>query len=259
MQIQLLSDLHLERDRAHAEHSKESYHYDIPAAAPYLALLGDIGCTVHEELFDWLRAQLQRFEKVLYVAGNHEPYGSSIASSHARLHAFAAASAGRFVFLQQTRLDLGPTLTVLGCTLWAALDARRAGALQDFAHIADFDPRAYAAAHRADVAWLNGAVARLAAEEPRRRVVVLTHHAPTRAGTSDPRFAADDHPVVSAFGSELSGEACWTAGIVVVWAFGHTHWCCDFERAGVRVVSNQRGYRDGGEGYDPAKVISLKE
>lgn len=71
MKIQLLSDLHLECERPNTEPGKEFYHYDFPAAADYLALLGDIGCTFQDEMFDWLRAQLPRFKKIFFVAGNH--------------------------------------------------------------------------------------------------------------------------------------------------------------------------------------------
>lgn len=261
MKIQLLSDLHLECERPNAEPGKEFYHYELAVAAKHLALLGDIGCTSQEELFDWLRAQLPKFDKIFFVAGNHEPYRSSIAESHHRLREFEAESKGRFIFLNQTRYDLSPTVTILGCTLWAALDQKNldilSWALQDFKRIEDFTPEAFVAAHRADVAWLNTTVAQLAREEPHRRVVVFTHHAPTVEGTSDPKFAGRENPTASAFASELTSEPCWTAGIVTLWAFGHTHWSCDFVRAGVRVVSNQRGYREGGEGFDAGKVITL--
>ena len=71
MQIQLLSDLHLEIERPYAGPGKEFYYYEFPAVAECLALLGDIGCTMDDRLFTWLRVQLQKFKTVLYVAGNH--------------------------------------------------------------------------------------------------------------------------------------------------------------------------------------------
>ncbi|KZT11879.1 uncharacterized protein LAESUDRAFT_746680 [Laetiporus sulphureus 93-53] len=58
MQIQVLSDLHLEVER--------------------------------HELFNWLRIQLTLFKTVFFLSGNHEPYWSIIAESEARLKAFAA-------------------------------------------------------------------------------------------------------------------------------------------------------------------------
>ena len=167
------------------------------------------------------------------------------------------------MLLDRTRYDLSPTLTVLGCTLWAELDPAELDILRwsvtDFKRIAHFDPAVFQARHRADLAWLRQAVADVAADVPeqKRRIVVMTHHAPTVEGASDPKWAGG--PTGSAFATELlAGERLedWR-GRVKVWMFGHTHWSCDFVREGVRVVSNQRGYKDGDEGFAPDKVVEI--
>jgi hypothetical protein len=67
--FQLLSDLHLEVERG----STSPYAFDFPVTALNLALLGDIGWTRDERLFEWLELQLSRFERVFFVIGNHEP------------------------------------------------------------------------------------------------------------------------------------------------------------------------------------------
>lgn len=57
MQIQILSDLHLEIERQGVGSEPECdlvYGYDFPAKAETLALLGDIGWTIEPRLFDWL-------------------------------------------------------------------------------------------------------------------------------------------------------------------------------------------------------------
>lgn len=69
--IQILSDLHLEMERSGAKPGQEFYHYGVEPTAPVLALLGDIGCVVHDAYFAWLEAQLARYELVLFVPGNH--------------------------------------------------------------------------------------------------------------------------------------------------------------------------------------------
>ncbi|KAJ3551208.1 hypothetical protein NM688_g4841 [Phlebia brevispora] len=265
MQIQILSDLHLEVERANAPAGKEFYHYDIPVHCDNLALLGDIGWTMQDELFGWLKIQLQRFKTVFFVGGNHEPYRSTISESQARLEAFAKEMdgdhtvPGKFIYLNRTRHDVSPTLTVLGCTLWSALNPADldilSWCLTDFRRIDGFDPVAFTALHQRDVVWLNNTVQEVARDEPNRQIVIFTHHAPTVEGTSDPKH--DDQPTNSAFATELSGEPCWKSGTVKMWAFGHTHWCCDFEKDGVRVYSNQRGYGEGNRGFDPAKIITI--
>ena len=103
----------------------------------------------------------------------------------------------------------------------------------------------------------------LGAAEPKRRVVVLTHYAPTAGGTSDPFLEL--RPAHSAFCTELSGAPCWgtaSGGNVVLWAFGHTQWCCDFVRRGVRVYSNARGQVMPGQssrvkGFDAGKYVEV--
>ncbi|KAL2847965.1 hypothetical protein BJX68DRAFT_267887 [Aspergillus pseudodeflectus] len=68
--FQILSDLHLENPRAYDV-------FDIPPKAPYLALLGDIGSVKDDGLFAFLEAQLQKFQLVFFLLGNHEPYDSN--------------------------------------------------------------------------------------------------------------------------------------------------------------------------------------
>lgn len=98
-------------------------------------------------------------------------------------------------------------------------------------------------------------------------MVVLTHHAPIVEGVSDPKFRGLDNPLGSGFVTDLTiaasgvdlagmprGRGALLKRPVHTWAFGHTHWCCDLvvgkaKEDGVRVVSNQRGYRVGLDNY----------
>ena len=304
MRIQILSDLHLEIERRSYPEGREFYHYEIPVEAESLALLGDIGCTVDDQLFSWLRIQLTRFKMIFYVMGNHGTwYGSHFHAawwlnfrfsravpvnyrmwlllalrvdfilmhneSHARLSTFASeidtesqspnSQLGQFIFLNRTRFDVSPTLTFLGCTLWSALKPEHMNILSwvltDFHRIGNFNPDAYVALHQGDLAWLNATVTEIQSTEPERVIVVFTHHAPSISGTGDPKF--DGVLTSSAFATELTEEVVWTSGNVKVWAFGHTHWGCDFERNGVRVYSNQRGRGEGRDDFDPTKTVIL--
>ncbi|EJF66790.1 Ser/Thr protein phosphatase protein [Dichomitus squalens LYAD-421 SS1] len=275
VRIQLLSDLHLEMPRPYHPESGYSedghvFEYDFPARADVLALLGDIGVTRDDRFFAWLRSQLKRFKLVLFLSGNHEAYHSSLEASNRRLVAFAAQcdewaanppagqSIGRFVLLDRTRFDLSDTVTVLGCTLWSRLDMLNAEmlclGLNDFRLISDMNIATYTALHRRDVEWLERSITQIARDEPHRRIVVMTHHAPTVADTSEERFVGG--PLNSAFATELTEGPCWNER-VKVWMFGHTHWPCDFERKGVRVVSNPRGYRHAMDGFEPHMVVEI--
>lgn len=151
---------------------------------------------------------------------------------------------------------MDPTLTILGCTLWSALNPGDldilSWALSDFRRIDNFKPSTYMSLHEGDVGWLIQSIKVIRESEPHRRIVIFTHHAPTIDGTGDPKYVGG--PTNSAFATELTGEPWWGLPMVS-WAFGHTHWNCDFERNGVRVVSNQRGYGEGGTRFDESKVL----
>jgi hypothetical protein len=76
--IQVMSDLHLEFSFRGPENNVIPGYdaFDCKPCSPVLALLGDIGLVSHEGLFVFLRRQLLKYEKILYVMGNHEFYSS---------------------------------------------------------------------------------------------------------------------------------------------------------------------------------------
>lgn len=93
------------------------------------------------------------------------------------------------------------------------------------------------AQHERDVAWLQQEIRDIRNERPRRRILVITHHAPTVRGTCKPEHVGS--PVSSAFSTELLStkafaDAQW-------WIFGHTHHSTEFKRGGVNLISSQRG------------------
>jgi hypothetical protein len=69
-QFQILSDLNLETPKARPS----SVEYRIQRQCPRLALLRDIGNVLDPRLVGFLDRQLQQFEVVFYLSGNHEPY-----------------------------------------------------------------------------------------------------------------------------------------------------------------------------------------
>jgi len=119
--------------------------------------------------------------------------------------------------------------------------------MNDFKLVQNWTVEDYNSAHSEDVQWLTRQCARIREREPGRRVVVLTHHAPTIRGTSDSKYQGT--LINAAFATELTTHAIWGSP-VSLWAFGHTHFNCDFVRGGVRVVSNPRGY----EGTEASRI-----
>lgn len=283
--LQIMSDLHLESPK-----SLPMYHdFQIKAQSPYLALLGDIG-NVHDcSLFEFLDTQLNQFKIVFYVLGNHEPYCKDDVSSNEfcshkaaveKLEAFEkmvekkreecrdnklVLSVGRFIFLNRRRFDLSDAITILGATLFSNISASHKQNISlfisDFSNISGWNIDCHNAAHRADLEWLNREVELISATEPGRTIVILTHYSPTiLPEANDPEHLEDPHGVLSAFVTNLENEACWTKPDVTVWAFGHTHYNCDFtdKQTGKRVVANQRGYeREDIFDFDENKIIKI--
>ena len=116
-------------------------------------------------------------------------------------------------------------------------------------------------AHQRDLAWLNAQVADL--EQADVKIMIFSHWSPSRdVRALEPRHVGS--PIASAFSTELSDEACFKSDRVKVWAFGHTHYNCDFtvDREGgaglLRLLANQRGYYFAqAEGYDGEKTVEV--
>jgi hypothetical protein len=264
--LQILSDLHLENPRAYDL-------FDIPPTAPYLALLGDIGNVQDDGLFTFLEAQLQKFELVFFLLGNHEPYGSDWSTVKDRVLRFSEdmsrrqaqeqARLGKFVFLDRTRYDITDDITVLGCTLHSKILETQAEnvsfRVNDFYYITAWTIEAHSAAHDAERKWLNDQVSEIAAAKPHQKIIIFTHHSPTVASeASDPAHV--NSSISSGFSTDLTGEPCWEKPQVRLWAFGHTHYNCDYteQRSGKRVVANQRGYYFAqAKGFDLEKVVQI--
>jgi hypothetical protein len=215
--LQILSDLHLEG---------ASTPFTFPAHAPNLALLGDVGLSRTPDLFNFIRAQLLRFQKVFYVLGNHEPYHSSWdatyaafadfsvslpassycsldishSNSHPPLYSHIADSSpssespsskkwGEFILLNRTRYDIpNSALTILGCTLFSHLtETAPSHRIRDFKQISSWTPSQHVAAHIQDLHWLNESVASVS--DAGRQAVILTHYSPTVADEAkNPRW-----------------------------------------------------------------------
>ncbi len=90
----------------------------------------------------------------------------------------------------------------------------------------------------------------------------LTHYRPTALeAANDPRHVQDHTQVQSAFVTDLSDQICWTTPQVKLWAFGHTHFNCDFKdsQTGKQVVANQKGYRKAEVLiFDGTKVVTVE-
>ncbi|KAL3455901.1 Metallo-dependent phosphatase-like protein [Aspergillus heterothallicus] len=258
--LQILSDLHLEATNAYES-------FEIPPRSPYLVLAGDVGRLVdYDAYLAFLQRQTAQFELVFLVLGNHEFYEFSHKEGieKARQLANEPVLNGRLILLQRERYNIPESkVTILGCTLWSSIAADKQKNIQmrvqDYVKIQGWSTQSHNEAHSQDLAWLKDQV-RHVREEGDRKIVVITHHAPMMKHTSAPQHK--DSPVASAFGSDLLVSRRmkeWDG--VKVWVYGHTHFTTDFDKGGVRVISNQRGYAmpwmEDDKGFNPEKVVHV--
>ena len=252
---------------SHLEVGHQYSTFGFPTTALNLILAGDIGLLSNYDAYlDFLHNQTARYDRVFLVLGNHEFYGLDFATalSTAKKLEKEPRLEGKLSFLQQTRIDLSDAaITVLGCTLWSHIPDKAkeiVGArVNDFRMIKNWTVDRHNDAHKSDLAWIRAELDNI---DPGRSVLVVTHHAPSVLETFRPEHLKN--PWASAFATNiLSSKKTW--GSVKHWVYGHTHYSTQFEKRGIHVVSNQRGYvipgiisrKDADEGFDVGKTIQV--
>ena len=112
--------------------------------------------------------------------------------------------------------------------------------------------------HGSELRWLNAEIQKLM-EGSNRRIIIMSHYSPTDdARAIDPKHKSST--ISSGFMTDLSPEICFSSARVAVWAFGHTHFNCDFEYGShqTRIVTSQRGCCfTQSNGFDLGKMVEL--
>ncbi len=253
MKLALLSDLHL------------SVHpFEPPAcAADVVIVAGDLARP--EESIAWAK----RLDKpAVFVAGNHEFYGTTLTEGISRLR---TAAHGSEVHVLERDIWYFGRVRFLGCTLWSdyrlfdsprtreaglaqakelVRDFTRIGVAPDFAE--KFSPAVSQLLFAQSIDWLEARFA----EPHDGPSVVVTHFAPA-PGSIHPRFAGS--PVNACFVSDLQAQIRrWQPQL---WLHGHVHDSFDYCVGSTRIVANPRGYAPNGvvenAHFDPQLLIDL--
>lgn len=256
MNIQLLSDLHL-----------ETHPHFVPEHAPdadALILAGDIGSYQEGSMLVTQGDNdfgLARFSPrtdlaawpvpVFFVPGNHEYDGMDFEEAHARLQESCARL--QITWLHRRVIEM-KGVRLIGCTLWSDFEAlvpaqgpltQQLKAREKAERAADFYLRktgttldgqpflsaAVRAQAQADQAWLTQALS----EPFAGPTVVITHFAPSLK-SADPRYGLT--PGTAGFCNALDH----LLPKANVWVHGHLHCAHDYVHEGCRVVANPLGY-----------------
>jgi len=243
VKLNILSDLHLSLGAL-----------EIPRnGADTVILAGDIARP--KEAVSWASG----FAKpVLYVPGNHEFYGSTIAGAADELKQLCAGSNIRVLDNDEVIIE---GVRFLGTTLWtdfmlfgegeerAAAIREALSFMRDFSKIrsgeaaqALFTPADSAALFKLHARWLENKLS----EPHAGPTVVITHHAPSRMSIH-PRFTGS--LLNACFVSDA--ERLIDGARARLWVHGHTHDSFDYLLNGTRVVCNPRGYAKDGANENP--------
>lgn len=261
MKLWVFSDLHLE--------PKSSFSLPIPDA-DVCVVAGDLLTRGPENSIEWLARTLVPHMPVVFVAGNHEFYGSRTGGFDLALDRglrLATQMPGMH-FLENDVCYLGDARFV-GCTLWTDFELEGANA-KDVAWamnnvaglLADFggairDPsgptgllttQRVKTMHERSRRFLQ----KMLAKPFDGRTVVVTHHAPHR-GSLHPRFA--ESSINAGFISDL--ESLILEEQPGLWVHGHVHDSFDYSVGQTRVVCNPKGYGDENLAFDPGFVVEV--
>jgi hypothetical protein len=261
MRVQVVSDLHLERNGLGAADA-------IVPDADALIIAGDL---VSRERFDlvgpFFGRVAPRFRHIVWVPGNHEYWcGKTQPTSMGCVEqdmANEAAPFGNVTVLCGEAAALG-AYGLWGGTMWTPLRRdqwREARKLGDYKHcfvrrksknLTKLEPRDSAAIHAEHLKSLTQHLE--ACREVRRCAVVVTHHLPSWQ-CIDPQYAGAD--ANCCFAADLDAVLAEYRDVIGVWVHGHSHATQRLEVHGVDVVANAMGARDGDTVENPAFEASF--
>ncbi|MGZ8181332.1 MAG: metallophosphoesterase [Methylobacter sp.] len=260
MKIFLISDIHTEHVPGSVEPNidDQSLKFNYPEDADVVVLAGDIGEWSNGLV--WARNRFSNKE-IIYVPGNHEYYDSDMAIiNDMRLKANELG----IHFLDKDSVIINE-VRFLGTTLWTNFNnysheaiAQAARNMCDYEYIKcknwwenqenrekalklmapnstfGFDPEFFSPTvayllHLDAMDWLDQQL-----NKPHQgKTVIVTHHAPSMQSRPDNNYA---------YASNLKTFIANNADKIDLWCHGHIHEPVDYQVAGVRIVSNPRGY-----------------
>jgi predicted phosphodiesterase len=238
VRLDVISDIHLTHFRDHGSDWIASW---VPEGE-VLILAGDVG-EFHwwQQNFLKVKTLSEKYQHVLYIAGNHDYYGTTLEKGDAHFREIESRI-DNFYFLERDIFEIDG-LKVAGCTLWFEwneLCPYYERFMNDFRLIQQFKPAVYCR--------------NLESQEFLRDLedvdIVVTHHMPSALSVHE-KYAND--PTNLYFLCEMDDVI---RGLQPkVWVHGHTHARCDYKIGNTRILCNAMGYpRENPGPYGPVTL-----
>lgn len=262
--IQIISDIHLEVKGPTVTCDKLLKLPPLLQKESYsLAILGDLssidGGINEQRLRLFLRQCTMYWNKVYYVLGNHEFYGSVYETVLKKFRDLERDIPG-VIPMEKRVVDLNDHTRLLGATLWSYVPSRHALEVQDQVcdynyirvssssmtrHLTVCDTNTW---HRETISWLDEQLR--ICQDSGKRAIVLSHHSPMPPGTWT--------NICSAWSTDLTGMMTRYSKVIRHWGHGHTHRNLYVEPE-FPIICNQIGYEEGTplRAYESAKYITV--
>lgn len=229
MKIRLLSDVH-------HEFYEDKSLYANKHNADVLVVAGDLAVG-HQRVWSALKQFGDTHEKVLYTSGNHEYYGSDIASFDAYISRFTRDT--NISYLNPGSFLYNGVAFILS-NLWtnfrkdAMAKMMCARNINDFKRIKGFNTDICAQLHTEHIKYIKESYALY----PHHKKVIVTHFLPAIECISEEYRGPDliNYYFANDYGDLIADMHD------VTWLFGHTHSNVDIQLGDTRCIANPYGY-----------------
>lgn len=248
MKFQLYSDVHLEIDASLKLQGGENLLLagDIMVARVFRDNKSDARSRSMKKGFQkFINEECSKYKNVFYIVGNHEYYEDIWQDTIPLLRRAMEGTNVRVMDNEFVHLD--EEITLWGGTMWTSFRESLAHRMAAASYMNDYNLIGNAETGNlitTDFIQRQNAISfnqlRLDVEANKgRKLLVMTHHAPTRKSTH-PRYE-NDHLINAAYMNDYDNFIAYNPDIKV-WVHGHTHDTHQYTIDTTRVYCNPRGY-----------------
>lgn len=253
MKVQLCSDLHL-------EHYPSDINFDqlLTPSAPYLCVSGDLCPTNHpnfKRFFDYFSS---KFQKIFYVAGNHEFY--NVIFERTTYQEFLkkaidlCSTYDNVFFLNNRHHIIDDNTVIYGSTLWTqipdianeTITKLLTSFMNDYHKIFVSSEANFSVFYSNYLFNHNVKKLKIFLEKFKdKTVIIMTHHLPSYQLIHD---KYKGHIANCCFASDLDNLIINNSQIKY-WLCGHTHTSMNIQIGNTKILVNPHGYKDENPDY----------
>lgn len=201
---------------------------------------------LHQEIYGrFLKTCSENYDRVFYVLGNHEYYGSDISYVNNWFPEYINSEYKNILVLTESCVEINNKWWLVGSTLWTDYDGEDPLAmvnaqqsLNDFRKItfnnSKLTPNIVVNENIRGINYIK----KIVGKNPDKNIIVMTHHSPSKRSIS--KFYASSK-INSAYTNDYD-KFIENSPNIKYWVHGHTHFKFDYYIGNCRVLCNPHGY-----------------